>query len=59
MKFPVPLYPGVPPIAVTEMLAFPPKQGIGEVMVAVGVNAVGCVMEIVVAFEQPFASVTV
>ena len=59
MKFPVPVYVGVPPVALIEMVALPPLQGMGLIIAAVGVNWEGWVIILVVLDEQPLASVTV
>ena len=59
VKFPVPVYVGVPPVALIEMVAVPPLQGIGLTIVAVGVSCEGWMMLAVVLAEHPLASVTV
>ena len=58
MKFPVPVYGPVPPVADTVTVADPPLQ---EMLVEVepAVKIVGSVTVILVVAVHPFASVTV
>ena len=58
VKFPVPVYVGVPPVALIEMVALPPLQGMGLIIVAVGVSWEGWVIIAVVFAVHPLASVT-
>jgi hypothetical protein len=58
LKTPVPVYGGVPPVAVTVTVAFPLVQ-VTEVALAAAANSGGCVMLNEALALQPFASVTV
>ncbi len=58
LNVPVPVYGGVPPVAVTVTVEFPPLQEIG-VAFAATVNCPGCVMVTDVVAVQLFASVMV
>ena len=55
---PVPLYPGVPPVALTVTIELPPLHRIA-VLDEVGTTAVGSVIVPVVVAVQLLASVTV
>jgi hypothetical protein len=55
---PVPVYPGVPPLALTVTVELPPLHRIA-VLEELATTAVGCVMVPVVVEVQLLASVTV
>jgi hypothetical protein len=60
LNVPMPLYGGVPPVAATVTVEFPPLHNIGVADAVTAIAEAGCEMVIAAEVaEQPFASVTV